>query len=276
MAEGALIAMERLFPAAAVFYFLAALGHFLWAKDVLKNARIGKAFLVLGFVLHSAEILRLGALTGMFPLYNLRNALLFFSWCVVLLYGALLIRYRFEMLSFFTVVLALVFILPATVIPNPAPLGDRPALHDWVTALHIGLSIFSYAAFCVASLAACGYLVEHRRLKNRDTHAVVLRLPPLEMLDTIQTKSIRCGLSTLGLGILTGFCWAVREAWTVLAEPKILMTGFVFAVYLALALIRGRFRSSTRSYSAAVVGGFILCLASFFLINLLAHGKHQF
>ncbi len=268
--------MDKLFWMASLFYFLAAAGHFLWAKEILKNARIGKAFLILAFVLHSAELLRQGLITGMFPLFNLRNAVLFFSWCVVLLYGALLIRHRFELLSFFTVVLILVFILPAALIPNTAPSGDRPALRDWVTALHIGLSVFSYAAFCVAALAACGYLVEHRRLKNKDAGAVVLRLPPLEMLDTIQTKSIRCGLSTLGLGTLTGFCWAVRESWAVLVEPKILMTGFVFVIYLFLALIRRRPGISTRKYAGAVIAGFIVCLASFFIINFISSGKHQF
>lgn len=268
--------MERLFVLSGVCYFLAALGHLFWARDVLKNTRIGKTFLLLAFCLHSAELSRLASASGMFPLYNLRNALVFFSWCIVLLYGALLIRHRFEMLSFFTVVLVLLFIFPTLLIPNTPPSADRPALRDWVTSLHIGLSVFSYATFCLAALTACGYLVEHRRLKEKGRQAVILRLPPLEMLEKIQIKMIRCGLSTLGVGILTGFCWAYRESWAALVEPKILMTGFVFAMYLFLATAKSRGGVSSRKFSAMVILGFLICLTSFFLLNFLPHGQHQF
>ncbi len=264
------------FSLAALGYFLAAAGHFLWARDVLKNARIGKAFLILAFGLHTLELFRLGQQSGMFPVYNLRNALVFFSWCVVLLYGALLVRYRFEMLSFFTVVLVIVFILPPMVIPNPDPPTDRPALRDWVTSVHIGLSLFSYAAFCLASLSACGYLVEHRRLKQKSPAAMILRLPPLEMLDILQSRLVRFGLAALGLGIVAGFCWATREEWSVLAEPKILMTVGVFLLYLGLAFFRHRSILSSRGYSWAVMTGFCACLISFLIVNLFFHGQHRF
>lgn len=268
--------MEKLFWAAGICYVLAAAGHLLWARGILKNTRIGKSFLLLAAILHAAELVRLAMFSGMFPLYNLRNALVFFSWCVVLLYGALLVRYRFEILSFFTVVLVLFFILPTWLLPNPPPITDRPALHDWVTSMHIGLSVFSYAAFCLAALTACGYIVEHRRLKEKGRQAVVLRLPPLEMLETIQPRLIIVGLATLGLGILTGFCWAYREGWSALAEPKILMTVFVFAMYSLLLLARRRLSVSSRAFSALVVTGFLICLVSFFVVNVVSGGRHQF
>lgn len=268
--------MDKLFWLAGLCYLLAAIGHLLWARDILKNTRIGKTFLILAFVLHSCELIRQGHLSGMFPIYNLRNALVYFTWCIVLLYGALLVRHRFEMLSFFTVVLVFVFILPTALLGNPPPTAELPALRDWVTALHIGLSVFSYATFCLAALVACGYLVEHRRLKEKNRAAVILRLPPLEMLDTIQTKMVNCGLTTLGIGILAGFCWATRSAWSVLAEPKILMTCAVFILYLALSQARKKMGLTTRGYSAAVITGFLVCLASFFLMNFLSHGRHHF
>ncbi len=268
--------MEKLFWLAGLCYLLAAVGHWLWARDVLKNARIGKTFLIFAFILHSGELIWQGQLSGMFPLYNLRNAMVYFTWCIVLLYGALLVRHRFEMLSFFTVVLVFVFILPTALINNPPPASELPALRDWVTSLHIGLSVFSYATFCLAALAACGYVVEHQRLKEKNKSAVILRLPPLEMLDTIQTKMVHCGLSTLGLGILAGFCWAKRGGWALLAEPKILMTCFVFMLYLALSQARRKLVLSSRGYSVAVVTGFLVCLASFFLVNFLPHGRHHF
>lgn len=255
---------------------LAAAGHFLWAKDILKNARIGKAMLILAFGFHTAELVAQAQASGMFPLYNFRNALLFFSWCIVLLYGTLLVRYRFELLSFFTVVLVVVFILPIELLPNPIPEADRPALHDWVTSFHIGLSIFSYATFCLAALTAGGYLVEHRRLKERGASAVVLRLPPLEMLETIQGKMLRCGLATLGTGMLFGACWAFREKWSVIREPKILMTLFVFALYLSILIARCRYQISSRRFSKLLVLGFLICLISFFAVNHFSGGSHHF
>ncbi|OGH60313.1 MAG: hypothetical protein A3G34_09725 [Candidatus Lindowbacteria bacterium RIFCSPLOWO2_12_FULL_62_27] len=266
----------KLFWAAGACYALAAAGHALWAKGLLKNARLGKTFLILAGLMHGAELVRLGAASGMFPLYDLRNALMFFSWCIVLLYGALLLRYRFEILSFFTVLLALLFILPTWLIPSVPPAVDRPALRDWVTSIHIGLSVFSYAAFCLAALAACGYLVEYRRLKEKGRQAVILRLPPLEMLETMQPRLIGIGLGSLGGGILFGFCWAVREAWSVLAEPKVVMTGFVFALYAMLVPARKRAGLTSRQYSAIVVAGFLICLISFFAVNFISSGRHQF
>lgn len=268
--------MDMLFGMASLCYALAAAGHLLWAKSYLKNTRIGKSFLILAFLFHSAELVRQGYGAGCFPLYNMRNALMFFSWCIVLLYGALLLRYRFEMLSFFTVVLVLVFIFPVVLTANTPPPGNRPALKDWVTALHIGLSVFSYATFCLAALTAGGYLVEHRRLKDKTPAAVILRLPPLEILESLQIKMIRCGLSTLGLGILAGFCWATREKWTVLTEPKILMTGGVFGMYAALAFLRRKLGLSSRHFSICVVAGFLICLLSFFAVNIWFSGSHHF
>lgn len=263
-------------PASGACYALAAAGHLLWARGILKNTRIGKTFVLLAGLLHAAELVRLAMASGMFPLYNFRNALVFFSLCIVLLYGALLIRYRFEILSFFTVVLVLFFILPTWLLPSPAPVADRPALHDWVTSMHIGLSVFSYAAFCLAALTACGYTVEHRRLKEKGRQAVLLRLPPLEMLEAIQPTLIIVGLASLGLGILSGFCWAYREGWSVLAEPKILMTVFVFVMYGLLILARRRLSVSSRLFSALVVAGFLICLVSFFVLNAVSGGRHQF
>lgn len=268
--------MDNLYWAASLCYVLAAAGHLLWARDILKNARIGKIFLILGCFLHGSELFHQAQLSGMFPIYNIRNALVYFSWCIVLLYGAMLLRYRFEILSFFTVVLVLFFILPTWTLSNPPPTVDRPALRDWVTSIHIGLSIFSYAAFCLAALTAGGYLVEHRRLKEKGKQAVILRMPPLEMLETMQTKLIGYGLITLGMGILFGACWAIREEWSVLAEPKVLMTGFVFLMYLALMTARRRLAMSSRRFSKAVVAGFLVCLISFFVVNYIAGGRHQF
>ena len=125
-------------------------------------------------------------------------------------------------------------------------------------------------------MTACGFLVEHRRLKEKSKQAVILRLPPLEMLETIQTKMTHCGITTLGMGILTGFCWAYREGWSVLTDPKILMTVGVFLMYLAMALAHRRLGFSSRRYSALVIAGFVICLISFFTLNFLSHGRHHF
>lgn len=260
--------MTTFYIAAVVFYCLAAFVHLLWAKGVVSNARAGKLFLVVGFLFHTMEIGFRAHAIGAFPIINPRTTYVFFSWCVVLIYGANLIRHRFEVLSFFTVILTIVFILPASFMPDGGMPPGRPALRNWVTALHITLSILSYAMFCLAALAASGYVFEHWRLKKKRKDAVLLKLPPLETLDVIQTRMVRCGAATLGLGILSGYCWAWREGWRFISEPKVLVTIGIFACYVAMAVSKQRAQVSSRLYAVGIVIMSVLCIISLYAVNV--------
>jgi len=196
---------------------------------------------------------------------NVATSLELLSWAIIVVYLAVMWRYRIEALAAFIVPLAFLAAAAAG-IPVPPPTRLPLAIqHVWL-ALHIVLALLGYAALTLTFCTGVMYLIQERQLKSKRPGAWYHHLPSLTLLDEINTKALLLGFPLLTQGIITGSVWAkyVHGAylhWSLTSLPLLL-------AWLIYALLLGGRRSlgwqGTRA-ARATVGGFILVLASYFV-----------
>src|SRR5665213_882910 len=116
-------------------------------------------------------------------------------------------RYRFEGIS--VVLFPLVFGM--TLVPAmeraSGPGASEPMGQMWL-GVHILLVLVGYAALSLTAVAAVAYLIQERRLKQKQSSSLLERLPPLATLDNLISKSLGLGFAFLTLGLVFGIMWA--------------------------------------------------------------------
>ena len=137
-----------------------------------------------------------------FPWGTWAGALNLFVWLVV---GAYLIwgcTPRYRMLGLAVMPFAVALLVAAW-----AGGGTGVSTHDtagWLLALHVGLMLAGLAGLTLAAGLAGLYLWQERRLKQRDTGVLKLKLPPLESLDRLSARTAFVSLVVLSAGIIVG------------------------------------------------------------------------
>lgn len=118
--------------------------------------------------------------------------------------------------------------------------------------LHMTCAFLSYGAFLVACVSAVLFLIQERQLKRKTLGALFHRLPSLGALDRVNFIAISAGFALLSLGLALGMVgvrvWMGRW-WT--GDPKEYLTLMLWALYLALWLLR--LRSTLRGRRVALL-----------------------
>jgi len=235
--------------------------------------------------LHTAAILarwiesyRLGF--GHAPLSNMYESLVFFSWCIALIYLLWELRLKTRVLGAFALPFAFLSIAYAALSPGVSDRIDPliPALQsNWLHA-HVITCFLSYASFAVSCAVSIMYLVKARREKPGGAEGGRLSLfPSLESLDSLIYKTIAVGFPLLTIGIITGSAWA-NYAWGSYWswDPKetwSLITWFVYAVFL-----HARFTREWRGKRTAILSllGFGAVIFTYFGVNYVLSGLHSY
>ncbi len=269
---------------AVIFLYL---GSFIFYVVFLafRSDRIGKLatyWTFFSWIGHTAAILvrwwesyQLGI--GHVPLANLYESLVFFSWCIALLYLLWEWRLKSRVLGAFAMPFAFLSIAYA------ALTSDRidpliPALQsNWLHA-HVLTCFLSYASFAISCGISVMYLWKLRKEeKGGQAEGLTARFPSLDALDAMIYKTIAIGFPLLTVGIVTGAAWA-NYAWGSYWswDPKetwSLVTWFVYALFLHARLVR-----EWRGKRAAVLSivGFAAVLFTYFGVNFLLSGLHSY
>jgi ABC-type uncharacterized transport system permease subunit len=181
-------------------------------------------------------------------------------------------RYQFPRLSVF--VFPLVFLL--TLIGSmgtPVSGWADPRVRDaWLLA-HILLVLIGYAGLLISAGAAIFYLSQERRLKRKQPASSFLslvpadRLPPLETLDTLITRSMSVGFVAITLAVVAGSTWAFIESGTRwISEAKIAVSLVTWGFYLLMMFLR--ISAGWRGRKAAVLA---LTVVGFAALTWAAH-----
>lgn len=229
-----------------------------------------------GFAFHTLALIAMMVNKGYLPVTDLHGAMSFFSWTIVLIF--LIVEYRYKILVLGSFILPLAFIAIFSAAISPAKAGGLPpALDSAWFLIHIAFAMLGAAAFTLSFAVSVMYLIQEWYLKHHKVGFMFYRLPSLEILDEMNYKIISLGFIPLTLGILSGsvwaeFVWGAFWSW----DPKqtwSLITWFVYA-----ALLHGRITIGWRGRKAAILAivGFMAVLFTFFGVNLLLGGKHQF
>jgi ABC-type transport system involved in cytochrome c biogenesis permease subunit len=173
-------------------------------------------------------------------------------------------RYHFGDLSIFVFPLVSLLTLIAAMGSPVATWSDSRVRSAWLLT-HIVLILTGYACLLLSAGAAVFYLLQERRLKRKHDDKGFLslltpeRLPPLETLDSLITRSMSIGFVAITVAVVAGSTWAFIESGTRwISEAKIVVSLITWAFYLLMVFLRvsAGWRGRKAALLALIVVGF--------------------
>lgn len=176
--------------------------------------------------------------------------------------------YRTISFGIFALPLALLLALPTALGYDRGGTASPMAQSGWLF-LHISTMLAAYAALFFSLLASLLYLVQERRLKQKNRIGFLTWLPPLDTLDRIGSSMLLIGFPFMTAGLLAGSLIAQhRVGAAYFLDPKILLSFAMWLIYLLMIFVQ---RSSGLRGRRAVY------LSSFaFLVVLSVWAANQF
>jgi len=216
------------------------------------SARLGIWGVRIGWLAQTALLIAQALDSEGFPWGTWAGALNLFVWLVV---GAYLIwgcTPRYRLLG-----LAVMPLAAALLVVAWAGGGTGVSTEDtagWLLALHVGLMLAGFAGLTLAAGLAGLYLWQERRLKQRDTGVLRLRLPPLESLDRLSARTALISLVVLTAGIIVGLGSFDRGDF----DLPMAVTLAIWALYTVGLLLRHEKGLQGRRFAVLLVAGFAL------------------
>ncbi len=221
---------------ALALYTLGFVNSFAPILARLKTGRFTPWLALAGWAAHTGALVALGTALKRCPLATVPEVLSALAWSAVLVYLAVFLRYRLEVLHVVILPLVLVVLfvsglLPEDVIPVSATL--RPSL----LRFHLTVIIFAVAALSITFAASVAYLLLDRALKSKRPGRFFFRLPSLEICDSVGQLSLLWAFPLMTLGIVTGTIVSASINHTFWAwEPKETLAVIAWAI-LAVVLV---------------------------------------
>jgi cytochrome c-type biogenesis protein CcsB len=256
--------------------FLVYLGLLAFHKPALRKVATYATTLTLGIhtiaiILRWVESYHLGI--GHAPLSNLYESLIFFGWCIALLYLFIERKYKNPILGAFVMPLAFLTMAYASFSPNVNSRIEPliPALQSNWLIIHVITCFLAYGAFAVSFGFSIVYLLAKKNNKFCNI------FPSKHQLDDLIYQTIAFGFTLLTIGIITGAVWA-DKAWGAYWswDPKetwSLITWFVYASFIHCRLVRG-WRELKMVFLSII--GFVSVLFTYFGVNFILSGLHSY
>ena len=270
--------MTQTFAIVTALLYLLSLGWYLRFLNTGKDftGRLATVVLFLGLFTHYLALLMRAKGSHTVPYHDLQGSMSLFGWLLAVTYLCLEIYHRQRTVGAFVLPIILAFFFSAYLLPNHA--GNQPVeAHGAVFALHVTLSILSYAAFALSCVLSLMYLAEERFLRIRKLSDAVWRLPPLELLERMSHTSVLVGLITITVGTILGYVAIDRlPGQPAYFDPKYAVTLLVLALYAAyFHLARTAAWRGARA-SKLCVFNFVLVVLSFTVVNLYFSPHHRY
>lgn len=268
--------MTQTFVLLTVLAYLASMAlyiRYLYTGQEI-TGRFATLLMFIGLVAHYFALLMRARGSHTVPYHDLQGSMSLFGWLLAVTYLCLEIYHRQRTVGAFVVPIILVFFFAAYLMPDH-PGAPIPA-KGVVFALHVTLSILSYAAFALSCVLSLMYLAEERLLRTRRLGEVVWRFPSLDLLERMSHTSVLVGLITIAVGTLMGFVALDRQVGGHTFDPKYGVTLIVLVLYaIYLQLARTTAWRGARA-SRLCVFNFILVVLSFTVVNLFLSQHHRF
>jgi ABC-type uncharacterized transport system permease subunit len=197
---------DLLFGATASVYFLASVLFIAFLTGRADAAvRWAPRLVALGVPLHAAQICIWSLVLHVCPVRGIHFALSVASMLVCLVYVLARLRLRIDVVGAFVAPQALAFLLASRFVGGP--IDAEPQFRSAILPFHVVANLLGIALFTLAFAAAVAYLLQERRLKNKNLEGIE-RLPPIDALDRAEHRFLVAGFPLLTIGILTGTLWA--------------------------------------------------------------------
>jgi HemX protein len=224
-------------------------------------------FLAAGWMLQMAGLYVRGRAVGGCPLGNTFELVQFVAWSAMVLYFFVGPTFRGSLLGLFTAGYAASLALVSLLVPawdqthGARLFGQNP----WIE-LHAALAVFSYGVFGLLALTSLMHLLQNWSLKHKRLNGLFWFLPSVVQLDQINSRLLALGVLLLTFSLGVGAAWWVRDTASV-DYPKLVVTLGVWAVYLAVGLLRWRARLVAVRFAWVCLVMFFLALLSLGPVN---------
>jgi ABC-type uncharacterized transport system permease subunit len=270
--------MERLlfirFFVAAI-YLAAAVLYIILLRSGQKQARAPTVLFKVGLIFHAVEIVVRGAESGAAggaPFVSISGFLSISAFLLGIIYLFLEWRYRrARIASLGAFHVPVLFVLHICSCFIKQPIEEVPTLFTGpLFVVHVGLTLFAYAAFAVSFITGVTYLLLDRQLRQRRYGVLMRGLPNLEFVERVNTSSVKMGLPLLATGTVIGLTMAYRVfgdayQW----DSKVWITIVSIGIF-SLQLVLRKFAGWTGRRAVIIsVLGFIVILLSATVVNLL-------
>ena len=269
---------RHFFLLAVIAYGLSAVySLFLWRKGFREHDRVNYALLLGGMILQTKAMFMRGLTLKECPVHNLYEAMTFVDWTIVAVYLVIglwpPVRYLGAFAAPVIFAIGVFALMPGL---DPAHTGLTPLAANDLVSLHAALTLLSYGAFGLSSVAGVMYLSQEHDLKFHKLRAVFAVMPPIDRLEKITSRLLWAGFVLLTAGLaLIPFLLKGRPEFHVASDPKMIWSALVWCLYLALLVLHGRFAQSGRKFAWGAVASFAFVVLTFWGVNLLSP-THKF
>jgi ABC-type transport system involved in cytochrome c biogenesis permease subunit len=267
-------------------YALALIAYTIhFAKRDPAAGRAATTLLAGGALTHTFVIGMQTMEAGHVPFAGTTQAISTFVWLLVLAYLYTEVTTEERGLGIFVLpVIVGLQILPAVQGPGVEP--RSPVLAHPLFWTHVAALLGAYASFGLAAVIGITYVLQFKEIKAKHLVFFFTRLPSLQVLDVMNSRTVFIGWILMTIGLLTGAVW-VTDALTMAPEdarvqamsvtdPKIFIAIVTWAVYTFQLVARRTigWRGRRSAYLSAV--GFAIVLLNFVLVSYFLTDSHNF
>ena len=185
-----------------------------------------------------------------------------------------------------------VFILPIVVglqaIPTiyPGTEFSDPVLDSPWFWVHVSSLLFAYASFALAGVLGLTYVLQFKDIKKKHLGYLYMRLPSLQMLDTMNSRAVAVGWLFLTIGVIVGAVWtgqarSIAPDHSILQamafdDPKIFIALITWVVYSFAVISRQAMGWNGRRAAWVSAVGFAIVLLNFLPVSYFVTTSHTF
>ncbi len=183
-------------------------------------------------------------------------------------------RYRTVSFGLFALPMAFLLALPSALGTDHYTFSSPLVRGGWI-AIHVSALLAADTALVFSLLASFLYLLQERRLKDKQAPGFFAWLPPLETMDRIAQSTLVLGFLCMTLGLFAGSLIAQeRVGTTYFQDPKVLLSFGMWLIYVFVLLVRQSkgLRGRQAVYASSIA---FLVVLSVWAANLLS-SVHRF
>ncbi len=209
------------------------------------------------------------------------NQLILVAWALLMMYFVLEHLIKVKVYGTFLVPAALVLLIIAQLLEGAKPTGlstdSIDQLNSWRVTIHVALIVFANAGFIIGGAASGLYLALDSQLKQHKTSVLFRRMPSLTQTQSVARRTIALAYPIYTAGMVLGIIRAVETDvdwfW---ADPRVMMSGVVWAIFGAYIVRLYRHGISSRAASWIAIVGVVAVLILAVLARTLPGGFHVF